>query len=209
MKQYDAAIVLGTQPDFRTWKFPSYVYVALDQAKSLIENGTAQYLALCGDHALKYDHTDVKQPFREADKMEEYIVAQGLPAAKILKENVSRDTVANFYYLKKRVFEPHNLHKFLLITTDFRVVRLKFLWQKVVGPDFTVDFATVPYAQENVYKLEAQTLRRQQEWLKNVRDGDDAWFADKFYNDPYYLAVKAEDEARLRTEADPKKRYLI
>ena len=209
MMKYDAIVVLGSQPDFRTWKFASYTYFSLEKAKDLLEKGVAKYLALSGDHALKYDYTGIEQPFREADGMEKYALSIGIPADKILKENVSRDTVTNFYYLKKQVFEPHNLHKFLLITTDFRIARLKFLWQKVVGPNFSVDFATVPYDPQNIYVNEAKTLARQQEWLKNVRDGDDAWFADKFYDDPYYLGDKARIQARLKTETDSIKRYMI
>lgn len=141
--------------------------------------------------------------------MEEYVLQKGLPANKILKENISRGTVANFYYLKNLVFKPHTLRTALLITTDFRIERLRFLWQKIMGPDYSISFETVPYAAENVYKSESATLKRQQAWLKDVADGDDAWFRDKFYDDPYYQKARAKDEARLRSSAANREKYLI
>ncbi len=209
MKTYDAIVVLGSQPDFRTWKFPSHTYKSLDRALELVSQGVAPYICLSGDHALKYDYTGITQPFRECDQQEEYLLSKGCPPEAILKEGESRDTVANFYYLKNLVFKPKQIKNVLLITTDFRVERIKFLWQKVVGLDYPVDFETVSYSEDEVYKSEAITLQKQQEWLKDVNDGDDAWFKDKFYDDPYYLYWKKRDQDRLRTETDPRKRYLI
>lgn len=209
MKNYDAILVLGSQPDYRTWKFPSHTYASLDRAIELINQGVAPYLVLSGDHAIKYDHTGITQPFKEADAMEEYAQGKGLAANKILKENVSRDTVANFYYVKNLVFRPHDIHNVLLITTKFRVERVKFLWQKVVGPEYTLTIETVAYNNPDTYVNEAPTLKLQQEWLKNVIDGDDGWFKDKFYSDPYYLADEKKHQDALKTENDPRKRYLI
>lgn len=209
MQTYDVIVVLGSQPDFRIWKFPSHTYKSLDRAAELLSQGLAPYIALSGDHALKYDNTGITQPFKECDAEEDYLLSQGVAPEHILKEGESRDTVANFYYLKNLVFKPHNLHSTLLITTDFRVERLKFLWQKVMGPDYPLTFETVTYEPDEVYKSEATTLKRQQDWLKDVRDGDDAWFEDKFYDDPYYQYYKQRDQERLKTETNPRKRHLI
>lgn len=209
MKTYDSILVLGSQPDYTTWRFPSHTYDSLDRAVELINQGAAPYLALSGDHALKYDHTGITQPFRECDAEEEYVLSKGLAPSKILKEGESRDTIAQFYYLKNLVFRPHNIHNVLMVTVDFRVERLKFMWQKVMGPNYLLAIETVPYEDKDVYTSEAKTLKRQQEWLKDVADGDDMWFKDKFYSDPYYLRVKMENEARMQTEIDPRKLYLI
>lgn len=83
------------------------------------------------------------------------------------------------------------------------------MWQKVMGADYPLDIEAVEYDGKDVYKNEAAVLKRQQEWLKNVQDGDDAWFKDKFYDDPYYQYYKERDLERLKTEVDPKNRYLI
>jgi uncharacterized SAM-binding protein YcdF (DUF218 family) len=205
---YDAIVVLGSQPDYKTWKFPSHTY-ALDKAIDLINQGTAPYLALSGDHALKFDNVGITQPYKESDKMEEYALSKGLAKEKILKENKSLDTAANLYYLKNLVFKPNNIHKVLLITADFRVERIKFLWQKIMGPDYSVTFDEVTYGDNEIYKNDAAVLEKQKEWLKNVKDGDDAWFLDKFYDDPYYLYYKKRDQERLKTNANDHDKYLI
>lgn len=111
-KTYDAIVVLGSQPDFRTWRFPSHTYKSLDRALELVNQGIAPYIALSGDHALKYDNTDIAQPFRECDKQEEYLLSLGCGPEVILKEGESRDTLAQFYYLKNLVFKPHGIKKF-------------------------------------------------------------------------------------------------
>src|SRR5260221_3061590 len=115
MKKYDTIVILGSQPDLRTWKFPSHTYNSLDRAVELINQGVAPYIALSGDHALKYDNTGITQPFRECDVEEDYLLSKGVASKHILKEGESRDTVANFYYLKNLVFKPHGIKNILLI----------------------------------------------------------------------------------------------
>lgn len=205
MKSYDAILVLGSQPDFRNWLFPSHTYKSLDRAAELLKQEVAPYIALSGDHALKYDNTGIKQPFKECDHEEEYLLSIGVEPEFILKEGESRDTLAQFYYLKNLVFIPHNIKKILIITVDFRVKRLTFLANKVFGSDYTIDFETVEYKEDEVYKNEEHTLKKQQEFLKDMKNGDDAWLKDKFYDAPMYQYWKKRDQA----ETDPVKRFLI
>jgi uncharacterized SAM-binding protein YcdF (DUF218 family) len=209
MKQYDVILVLGSQPDYRTWKFPSHTYKSLDRAIELLNQGVAPYIALSGDHALKYDNTGIVQPFKECDLEEEYVLSQGVAPKYILKEGESRDTLAQFYYLKNLVFIPHNIKKVLMVTVPFRVERIEFLFHKVFGPDYTVNFETVDYTEDEIYRSEAFTLEKQAAWLKDMPDGDDAWLKDKFYDAPIYQFWKARDIERLQTETDDRKKYLI
>jgi uncharacterized SAM-binding protein YcdF (DUF218 family) len=205
MKKYDAIVVLGSQPDFRNWMFPSHPYISLDRALELLNEGVAPYICLSGDHALKYDNTGITQPFKECDKEEEYLLSRGCPPEVILKEGESRDTISNFYYLKNLVFKPRNIRHILVVTTDFRTKRIAFLCQKVLGPDYQIGFETVEYKSEEVYKNEVHTLKVQSKFLKEMKDGDDAWLKGKFYDAPMYKYWEARDLA----ETDPIKRFLI
>ncbi len=205
MKTYDVILVLGSQPDFRNWQFPSHTYKSLDRAIELLNQGVAPYIALSGDHALKYDNTGIKQPFRECDRQEEYLLSRGVEPRLILKEGESRDTIAQFYYLKNLVFKSRGIKNILMITVDFRVKRLTFLFKKVFGPDYSADFETVDYEPDEVYKNEAHTLKVQGEFLKDMKDGDDVWLKNKFYDAPMYQYWKKRDQA----ETDPVKRHLI
>lgn len=205
MKTYDATVVLGSQPDYRNWQFPSHTYKSLDRAIELLKQKIAQYIALSGNYALKFDYSNIKQPFRESDRQEQYLLSRGVPPEAILKEGESKDTLANLYYLKKLVFRPHNIKKILFVTTDFRVKRISFLCQKVLGPDYMVDFETVDYAKDEVYKHEAHTLKKQQEFLADMKDGDNSWLDGKFYDAPMYKYWKDHD----LKEEDPVKRIFI
>lgn len=205
MTFYDAIVVLGSQPDFRTWKFPSYAYTSLDRAYELLLQNKAPYIALSGDHSVKYDDEGIVQPFRECDRQEEYLLSLGCPSTAILKEGESRDTISNIYYLKNLIFKPHNIKNILIVTTDFRIPRVSFICAKVLGSDYRVSFETVDYQPENAYKDEEHTLIKQKEFLADMRDGDDAWLKDKFYNSPMYQYWKL----RHRKEKDPIKRLII
>lgn len=205
MKTYDAIVVLGSQPDYRSWQFPSHTYKSLDRAIELVNQGVAPYICLSGDHALKYDWGGVTQPFRECDREEEYLLSRSCPPEVILKEGESRDTLANMYFLKKLVFMPHNIKSILFVTTDFRVERIAFLCQKVLGADYIVDFETVEYLEDEVYKHDAHTLKKQQEFLADMPDGEDSWLDGKFYDDPMYDYWKAD----ALKHTDPRKRLLI
>lgn len=205
MQTFDAIVVLGSQPDFRTWRFPSYAYTSLDRALELYNQKKAPYIVLSGDHALKYDDEGITQPFRESDKQEEDLLSKGCPPEAILKEGESRDTLSNFYYLKNLVFKPNNIRSILIVTTDFRIPRLDFISTKVLGSGYHVEFETVAYKPDETYKNEAHTLEKQQEFLADMKNGDDAWLKDKFYDAPMYQYWKA----RHKTEKDPIKRLII
>jgi hypothetical protein len=123
----------------------------------------------------------------------------------ILKEGESKDTLANFYYLKNLVFRPNKITSILIVTTDFRVERVSFIGHKVLGPDYNFDFETVDYSDDEVYKNDAHTLMKQREFLADMQDGDDAWLGDKFYDAPMYHYWKEQ----TMKEEDPEKRIFI
>lgn len=186
MYTYDAIVVLGSRPNPQTWEFPSHVYESLDKAIKYIEQGAAPYLVLSGNHAIDFDDTDIIQPFKESDKMEVYALSKGIPAYKILKEGISLTTSANFYYLKKLVFKPRNIHNLLLITADYRVSRIEFLWRKIMGANYSLTIDAVSYDDKYLLAREQGILARQKDQLKKVVDGDDIWFTNKFNADPRY-----------------------
>jgi hypothetical protein len=64
MKTYDAILVLGSQPDYTNWQFPTHTYKSLDKAIELLNHGVAPFIALSGNYSLKFDYTGIVQPFR-------------------------------------------------------------------------------------------------------------------------------------------------
>jgi uncharacterized SAM-binding protein YcdF (DUF218 family) len=191
MKHYDAIVILGSEPDSKTWEFPEHVYKSLDKALELIKQEKANYIALSGEVSLFYANTGIKQPFRECDRMEEYLISHGCPQEIILKEGKSRDTISNLYYLKNLVFKKHNFKTPLLITADFRAKRIRFLWQKIMGEEYNLCIETVATTHKKTQqKYEDFNFKTQKYWLENFADGDDAWLTGRFYKDPFYLSVE-------------------
>lgn len=179
MESYDAIVVLGSEPDRATWKFPAHIYLALDEAARLLKKKVAPFIVVSGKHSLNFhygDYDGLKQPFREADEMAEYLIGKGVPRKQILRERESIDTVGNFYYLKRDIFGPNRIRTCLLITTDFREPRLRYLWRKVMGSKHPLTLTLLKTGDKAIMAHESNVLASQKKWLDPIRDGDDAWF---------------------------------
>lgn len=187
---YDAVIILGAKPIGETPKFPSHIYAALDRSAELYRLEKTHYIILSGNYALRYDRDNQQPPFRECDAMADYLIARGIPRDALLLEGVSKDTVANFYYTKREVLAPHNLHKVHFIAADFRIARLDYLARKIFGPDYTVTFTPVSALAEEVNPTESIVMQRTQNFLASMQPGDDSFLKDAFYTHPFYQRPK-------------------
>jgi uncharacterized SAM-binding protein YcdF (DUF218 family) len=184
---YDAIIVLGSKPNAQTLKFPSHIYAALDAAAELYNTGATDFIVLSGNYALRYDRDNVQPPFRECDAMASYLLEHHqIPKAALLLEDISKDTVANFYYTKVRVLVPHQLRHLLFIAADFRIERQRFLATKVMGSDYTIAFKAVPSQPDEVNPTEHIVMQRTQDFLAPMPDGDDSFLASAFYTHDFY-----------------------
>lgn len=196
-KTYDAVVVLASQPkDPSNWKFPSHVYKSLDRAAELLLEKAAPYIVVSGKWAIRFDIINITQPFKECDTMADYLITKGVKPELILKEADSQDTISNLYYMKKQIFKPKSMKKLLFIAAEFRLNRIKFLCDRILGPDYDVDLEGVEALPEEIYPHEAHTLQVQSEFLAPMKNGDDAWLDDKFFTDPYYENLKKRLLAR-------------
>ncbi|HUC89509.1 MAG TPA: YdcF family protein [Patescibacteria group bacterium] len=186
MTTYGAIIVLGSKPNTETWKFPSHVYTSLDLAAKKYKNGEAPYLIVAGKYALSFDWQNIKQPYRECDKMAEYLISQGVPETVILKEGTSKDTITNILFIKQKILEPHRFRRILLFCASFRKERIAYICQKILGSDYTIEIVTVPEKPKEIYPDEANTLKRTLEFLEPMSEGDDAFLDGRFYEDDFY-----------------------
>lgn len=187
---YDAVVVLGAKPIGKTPKFPSHIYAALDRSAELYRLGKTRYIVLSGNYALRYDRDNQQPPFRECDAMADYLVAQGIPRNVLLLEGTSKDTIANFYYTKRDVLAPHNLHKIHFIAADFRIARLNYLAQKIYGPDYAVTFTPVTALAEEVNPTESIVMQRTQDFLAKMQPGNEGFLKDVFYTHSFYQRPK-------------------
>ena len=187
----DAIVIIGSQPNPGNWIFPSHVYASLERAAQEYERGTARCIILSGDHAIRFDFLDIQQPFRECDAMADILLARRLPPEAVLREAESRDTVSNFYFIKRRIVEPLGLWRLRFIAADFRRRRIEYLARRILGPTYQVEFETVPSDAEERYTDESAILEQNRQFLVGMKSGDDRALDGRFFSDPYYEEVRA------------------
>jgi uncharacterized SAM-binding protein YcdF (DUF218 family) len=192
--KYDLIIILATMPNAETWKFPQQIYDCLDRAVVLFNKEEAPFLAVSGKWSVSLDNKAIKQPFRECDAMADYLVAQGVPISKILKEGDSKDTISNLYYLKKQILIPKNMKSLLFVVAEFRIPRLSFLCDRILGDDYHVEFEPIP-SEVGVSYNESFTFKVQKEFLEPMKDGDHSWLDGKFYDASLYQLWKAREKS--------------
>lgn len=197
METYDVIVVLGSQPDPKTWEFPKQIYKCLNNAKALLNQDVAPYIILAGDRGIKLDNCKIRQPFRECDKMADYLIERGVQKSKLLKEGKSRDTISNIYYIKTKVLIPKRMHRLLFVVAEFRTPRLKFLCKRILGSEYSFDFEPIAAKVGSTYN-EPHTFKIQSEFLEPMKDGDHAWLDGKFYTAPMYKYWRKWDREQAK-----------
>ena len=185
MKYYDAIIVLATEPDHTTWKFPQQIYDCLDRTADLLSREEAPCAIVSGKWSLSLESRGIQQPFRECDAMADYLKSKGVAENKILLEGDSQDTISNLYYLKKQILMPQNMKRLLFVVADFRIPRLKLLCQRVLGNDYQFEFEPIPSEPGPSYN-EPLTFQIQKDFLTPMKDGDHGWLDGKFFTGSLY-----------------------
>jgi hypothetical protein len=80
---------------------------------------------------------------------------------------------------------PNNIKHILFVVASFRISRLKFLCERILGDQYTFDFESIPSEQSPIYD-EPHTFKIQSDFLKPMKDGEHQWLADKFYSSSLY-----------------------
>lgn len=192
---HDVIILLGSQPDLKTWVFPEQVFECMKRAKKLLDKEQAPYVVTSGKWSTSIDTLGLRQPFRECDALADFLIAEGVDPAKILKEEYSQDTISNLYYLKTSLLIPCNMKRLLFVIADFRIPRLLFLCERILGPEYVVNFEAVP-SKPSISYNEPQTYKLQKDFLEPMQTGDHHWLADKFYTAPMYQHTATLDKEK-------------
>lgn len=171
---FDAIIVFGggINPD-GTLEENSRVRVA--KAVQLWKQGKALVMVMSG--AWSFSRKEI--PIRtEAAAMAEYAEKLGGLATAILREDRSKDTIGNAYFVKTLLAIPNHWKNLLVVVSDYHVARTKHLCEKIFGPDYQIDVkgATLPMSQA---ERDERMVREQtstevfDEWFP-ITSGDDA-----------------------------------
>ncbi len=79
--------------------------------------------------------------YSEAEGMRQYLMDKSVPAAKIIIEDVSKDTFSNAYYSRLLCLDPKGITKFDVVTSAFHLPRSQYVFDLVCpAPMFKVGY---------------------------------------------------------------------
>jgi uncharacterized SAM-binding protein YcdF (DUF218 family) len=170
---YDVAIVLGGGRDSND-TVNSRTVARLEKAVELFRSDVFARMILSGGISFSAPPGFNRS---EASLMRDYMITQGIPDHVMLLEEVSTDTLGNAYFSKEQWLTTNGWKSVLVITSAFHVQRCRYLFGKVLGTDYAMDFAAAP---DNNSREEAEQLDRLEShisgiyarWLDKLADGD-------------------------------------
>lgn len=137
MSQYDAVAVFGSKMTDGT--FPQFVYMALDRAVILLEEGATPWIVFCGSHAYNQG-VHAKKEWREALRyMHERYPRH---VSRFLTERASTSVVENWLYLRARFPQFRNI---LLVTIEPLKDRMAFSGDWIYGDYGKLSFEALPW----------------------------------------------------------------
>ena len=158
----------GSLPDIPRYR--------VERGIALYEEGVAPRMLFSGRWAHTL-HDD--PPWTEAEAMRAYAESLGIPHDSILLEEDSLDTLGNAYFSKVNICEPNGWKDLCVVTSEFHLPRTSYIFRKVLGPDYSLEFVPAPShlsASELEERLRGErvTQSRVESWLEPIQDGDTA-----------------------------------
>jgi uncharacterized SAM-binding protein YcdF (DUF218 family) len=199
MKTYDVILTLGNGLT-EDWKLPGIVSVRLKKIADLYFQKVAPKIIVCGKWSINWDIKGIRPPTTEAEEMKKTLLNFGLSDTDVLKEEWSKDTIGNAYFAKVNIIKPNNYKSILVVCSDFHLKRAQFLFRKIFGDNYQMDFLTTSTesGKDSAFmEMEDGVLARQSNFLVDMKDGDDAFLATRLYEDPYYKERRPENVAKV------------
>ncbi len=195
MKIYDVVLTLGNGLT-KDFKVPPIIASRLHFVASLYKKGIANKILVSGRYSIGWDVKGIHVPTTEAKEMKIILLKVGIRDKDILVEEKSKDTIGNLYFSKIFFLKPLLLNRILLVCADVHLHRVSFLAKKILGKSFTIDYqitTTKSSKDKKFISMQKSVLEMQKAFLRNMKDGDDAFLAKRLYTDPYYLVKRADE----------------
>ena len=172
-KKYNAIIVFGRGVG-RDGSLPESVQAYIEKCAQLFDKGISEHIVFCGKWSYSLAFTP---PFTEAEAMAKFAVKLGIPEKAILKEDESYTIGSNCYFLKKRILEPKNWKRVLLVSMHPIETRALYNLEKVLGPEYSVDVSLADFAfpepqNTELEKEEAEKMQYVRNFYKPFIPGD-------------------------------------
>lgn len=173
-------------------KLPDQVKKRLDKAIKISKNRDFDRFLVCGKYSFLFSE-DEAPSVTEAKIMKDYLVSKGIKEKNIFLEEKSMDTISNAYYAKTEYFLPEDENESLIITSNYHLPRVKYIFKKMFGDEYKLEFEGVEaQASKKLINRQKELLAKFKEITKNMKSGDHEFFKGKFFNIKYYKE-KRED----------------
>lgn len=154
------------------WTLPAWVQTRVETAVQQ-STGTEWFLCLSWGTTHKRPVLDRQGfPVTEAAAMAQALRARGIPARRILLENLSLDTIGNAFFSRTVHADIRGFRKLLIVTSDFHMARVREVFEWVYGlkpaRGYRLDFMASPDAGLDAKTLAAR-LRKERASLGHVR----------------------------------------
>ena len=191
---HDVIIVLGGGVG-HTGVLPPGVMQRCKLAYRLYRDHKASRMIASGLWAIDDHSTHITA---EAEAMARYLVKLGADEADIFIENRSRDTIENAFFCKELLLNKHGWKDILVVTSDFHVRRVRFIFAKILGPKYKVAVIGAPSDLDDnklaqVHRHELEALEYDKRVMREISGGDDRAIRKLlFYHHPFLVESTAK-----------------
>lgn len=169
--RFDCIVVLGHSADEGDPVTEARVRLAAD----LYREGVAPCLVLSGKWSFRLRQAPPSRT--EGSIMRELALGLGVPAADVLIEDESTDTLSNAYFTRVRFVDPLDWRRICVVTSDVHAERALWLFAKVFGRRYHIEVRQAANATPEAdlregHERNARLLRQAQTLLEGIADGD-------------------------------------
>lgn len=133
----------------------------------------------------------------QAEAMIRHALKYGVTRENLIREDKSITTVGQAYCVKRGLAVPNNWEKLGVLTSDFHIERTRSIFDFIFGPDFKIDYISVPseyHGDQEMIDAETKRLELFRNFWKGVRRGDDEAIAEKMHTEfPFYKGKTWEE----------------
>ncbi len=185
-------------------QLPKQVKRLLDKGIKIFGKHKDAKILLSGRYSFLYPKDKIPKK-TEAEAMRDYLLKFGVPKKKIYLDKKSKDTIGYPYYTKKLYFLPKKERKALIITSDFHLKRVKFVFKKIFGKNYQFKFISVPIPFKGkkrieIFKRQEVLLQKTKKILAKMKSGDHNFLKGKLYKIKYYKEKRPDWAIKFVTQ---------
>lgn len=181
--KYNTVIVLSNVIN-KDGSLQEDVRLRVEKSVELYNEELGEYVTMSG----KIDWTEKFEdfPYTQAEAMKRYAVVMGLPEKDILKEETSKDSVGQAYFVKRDIVVPKNWEKLIVVSSDYHMERIRTVFDHIFGKDFYIRYEEV----DTPLKDDTESVSHEQRSLKIFQDqfgditpGDDEAITERLFSE--------------------------